>query len=108
MEKLYKELPQCSLTRGDRERIMERVRMEAAHKQARRERRFEWSLYTVVLILLAGAVAAVRHFYHDIRLPAVEIPDLSVLHISPMLILVAGCAILLLIFDSLLRKKFHH
>jgi hypothetical protein len=106
MEKLFKELPKPTMTPAGRDRIMERVRAEAARKLARRERMFEWSMYVAGVLLLGGVVYGVRRFWPDVELP--DFPDFPRFHIPPVLILVTGCATLLLIFDSLLRKKFNH
>lgn len=111
---LFSGLSTDGLTAGDKVEIIAHVRERAARRSAWRENRFEWLMGMAALALLAAVAAAVWIFAPDrvagifakIKLPEIDLPDTSFLH-SPMLILVAACGVVLLIFDRLVRNRYN-
>ncbi len=116
---LFSGLLAAGLATGEKADIMARVRERAA----RRETHFEWLMGGAAAALLAAIVAAVWIFapecvtevfskinildiFSDIKLPETDMSDISFLR-SPMLILVAICGLVLLLFDRMIRNRYN-
>jgi hypothetical protein len=97
----FASLPEKKLTDDFRERLMERVAMEAARMKKREER--VGLLVTVLLALVILLVGGLAFVYLEIPMVRFRMPDWSLL---PFLIYIGGLVFLLLLLDHKFRRYY--